>query len=383
MTAECGGQSAEVPTLYSVGEGHHGSMLASALGNPLITSIWPSWQVELGGEQLCTELRAETLTRCLGFAESRLFHRQDLTLTLSRMLHGRFSEKAAAAAGSRVRIATVLHAGRAFQAGGTRILDFPMCPPITWEAWRHSDGVGFANLRSPWSARLAAREATREVSRATIVVAMSTFARDQIELQWPGASVVLIPPGVTVVDERRNLRGNGVAYVGAISYQKGLGDLLTALELHPDVTLRCAGAPTAASGDLLRRLESRPNTEYLGVLGPTGRDELMRSAAVVVVPSHHEGFGLVILEAMAVGTPVVATTSTGACDAGVDSCGWLVPPGDPERLAEATLEALQESEAERRDRAALGRALLVERALTPQGFGKRWRALLDSPDPKA
>lgn len=63
------------------------------------------------------------------------------------------------------------------------------------------------------------------------------------------------------------------------------------------------------------------------------RDELGRAHGFVL-PSHHETFGVVLLEAMATGLPVVATASGGPEDLVTPDTGLLVPPGDPEALAE-------------------------------------------------
>jgi glycosyltransferase involved in cell wall biosynthesis len=74
----------------------------------------------------------------------------------------------------------------------------------------------------------------------------------------------------------------------------------------------------------------------------------MLADVVVSASSDPEGFGRVIIEAQAMGRPVVATAHGGSCETiepGVT--GWLVPPRDPAALAEAIGEALALGEAER------------------------------------
>jgi glycosyltransferase involved in cell wall biosynthesis len=69
---------------------------------------------------------------------------------------------------------------------------------------------------------------------------------------------------------------------------------------------------------------------------------LMRHLDVLVLPSYEEPFGTVLAEAMAVGTPVVATRVGGLAEVVEDGVsGRLVPPGDPGRLAAAVLEVLR------------------------------------------
>src|SRR5713101_2801119 len=80
---------------------------------------------------------------------------------------------------------------------------------------------------------------------------------------------------------------------------------------------------------------------------------LYSQAALFVCPSVYEPFGLINLEAMACGTPVVATAVGGIREVVVhDETGWLVPPADPPALAAAMRAVLAEPERA----AALGRA---------------------------
>src|SRR5213079_2930390 len=75
-------------------------------------------------------------------------------------------------------------------------------------------------------------------------------------------------------------------------------------------------------------------------LGP-----LYERAAVVAVPSHREGFGVVCAEAMAYGRPVVASAVGGLLDLVVDEeTGLLVPPRDPRALREALERLLGDRE---------------------------------------
>jgi glycosyltransferase involved in cell wall biosynthesis len=73
--------------------------------------------------------------------------------------------------------------------------------------------------------------------------------------------------------------------------------------------------------------------------------EILAASDLFVLPSLNEGLSLAMLEAMAIGVPVVATAVGGASDILTPGqTGWLVPPGDPDALAEAVLEALEQPE---------------------------------------
>lgn len=149
-----------------------------------------------------------------------------------------------------------------------------------------------------------------------------------------------------------------------LRHNKGFGILLEAfrrmLDERPDLELVVVG-----------NTDEEGRTElYAGELGVASRlvfvsevptDQLItlyNRASVAVVASLYEGFGLPAAEAMACGTPVVAT-DTGALPEVVGEQGVLVPPGDADRLAEAVLALLEDprrrSELSRRGRRRMQR----------------------------
>ena len=145
--------------------------------------------------------------------------------------------------------------------------------------------------------------------------------------------------------------------------RKGLGDLLEALAGLPDAELHVAGGPDASQLTLdpeARRLWALARElgvgERLVLHGRVSREAmpaLLRSADVVVCAPWYEPFGIVPLEAMACGRPVVATAVGGQVDSVADGVtGVLVPPRNPAALI-AALAALLADEARRRE---LGRA---------------------------
>jgi glycosyltransferase involved in cell wall biosynthesis len=70
----------------------------------------------------------------------------------------------------------------------------------------------------------------------------------------------------------------------------------------------------------------------------------MNTCDVVVLPSLSEGFGVVLVEAMACGKPVVATACGGPEDIVTANTGILVPPADEKALAQAMLDALSDGD---------------------------------------
>jgi glycosyltransferase involved in cell wall biosynthesis len=189
-------------------------------------------------------------------------------------------------------------------------------------------------------ARRAPALARRILGRARLAICASEeLAGAAREL---GARAVrVIPSGVDVPDSVPEPdEPPHLLYAGRLSPEKGVLDLVEAAN----------GLPLVVVGDGPLR-DRVPDA-----LGFVPHDELERHfarAAVVVCPSHREGFGVVCAEAMAHGRPVVATAVGGLRDLVVDGeTGLLVPPRDPAALR-AALERLL---ADRDLRERLGRA---------------------------
>jgi glycosyltransferase involved in cell wall biosynthesis len=178
-----------------------------------------------------------------------------------------------------------------------------------------------------------------------------------------GVSEEALAPGIDRAAARRRLDlspdGPVIGAVSRLAWKKGVSHLLDAvpslLEAVPEVTVLLVG-----DGPLRGDLEAQ--AARLGVagrvlfLGPR-RDAstLLPAFDVLVLPSVVEGMSNTLLEAMAARLPVVATDVGGNPEVVVDGeTGFLVPPGDPGRLAAATLKLLQAPEMAR-DMGAAGR----------------------------
>ena len=175
------------------------------------------------------------------------------------------------------------------------------------------------------------------------------------------------PPPVAVPSEAearaaRARLGLGAApvvlYAGKLSAGKGTPVLLEALDR---IAAAVPGVRFVLAGKGGMAIPTRPDLHVLGVLPQPELFALYRAADVVVVPSvWPEPLSRVLLEAMRIGRPVVATAVGGTPDAvehGVT--GLLVPRQDPEALAKAVIELLLDPERrERMGRAAAERAAL-------------------------
>jgi glycosyltransferase involved in cell wall biosynthesis len=154
-----------------------------------------------------------------------------------------------------------------------------------------------------------------------------------------------------------------VVYVGRLVERKGIGNVITALGDVPDAELVVAGGPDRSG------FHADPEVQRLsalaGAVGVADRVELrgrvdrrdlpalLRSADVVACVPWYEPFGIVPLEAMACGVPVVASAVGGLVDTVVDGVtGFHVPPRRPESLAAALRTLLPDADL----RARLGAA---------------------------
>ncbi|MBV8881225.1 MAG: glycosyltransferase family 4 protein [Planctomycetaceae bacterium] len=188
------------------------------------------------------------------------------------------------------------------------------------------------------------------MERATAVVAISEFTARDVETLLPAArgKVQAVRSGVnpsafaSTDDEarkRREAKGVPTSYflcVGNLTRRKNLPVLLDAFASVREATgaaLVVAGALDYGADELMRRFQE-PGVTYLGRVDDALLAALYRGALAFVYPSSEEGFGLPVLEAMASGAPVIATTG-GALPEAVGDAGLLVAPGSVAELAQA------------------------------------------------
>ena len=195
-------------------------------------------------------------------------------------------------------------------------------PDPRWHGW-------YKNLR--WRRRYAAIAA-----RATRIIADSQFTADEIHrtLGVPrqrmrvallAADDFAVPPEAGDEEALRHLgvRAPFVLAVGAAERRKNLGLLTRAMPrviaAHPDTTLVLAGPRR----DAQLPLGDAEWSTTLGFVSDVELAALYRAAAVLVMPSTYEGFGLPVLEAMRLGTPVICARGSSLPEVGGDAALWV------------------------------------------------------------
>lgn len=153
-------------------------------------------------------------------------------------------------------------------------------------------------------------------------------------------------------------------YIGRMLREKGIVELIAAGELlrgqGVDVEILLAGGTQLGNPSSLApaELEASTAVRWLGEVIPV--DDLLASADMLVLPSWREGLPRTVIEAMAMGKPVVATDVPGCRDAVRDGeTGILVPKEDPASLA-AAIARLAADEELRRTMGAAARRIAVD-----------------------
>jgi len=128
-----------------------------------------------------------------------------------------------------------------------------------------------------------------------------------------------------------------IFFLGRHEERKGLGVLLAALEQLPDDVVCWVGGEGPDTASLRARFGHDRRIEWLGRISEDDKLARLRGATVFCAPSlHGESFGVVLIEAMAAGTPVVASSLDGYRNVATDAVdALLVEPGDDRALAEA------------------------------------------------
>ena len=203
------------------------------------------------------------------------------------------------------------------------------------------------------------------------VIAVSNDLKDKILTDFgvEESRISVIPNGIDSakfrhtdgrVARRHCLLEDGKRYVltvSRLSVEKGLEYLLRAIgKLHStdtELVIIGEGPLRARLVSLAAELGIEDRVRFLGVLGHAEICAWYNAADVFCLPSLWEGCPNVVIEALACGTPVVASRVGGIPDLVPGDCGMLIPPGDPDLLA-AALEQALEKDWNRRSISAFG-----------------------------
>ena len=237
----------------------------------------------------------------------------------------------------------------------TAVLAWARCPVVA--TFHASGGLGWLHAGRPAWGFLMERIDHR--------IAVSGAARDTAA-NWFPADYEVIPNGVLIPPHAEpGGREHRIVFIGRHDPRKGMPVLLRAWpEIHrrTGARLRIVGAdPLMVRLAVTRAGGGDGGIDALGFLSQDDLTAELLSAKALVAPSlGGESFGMVLTRAFACATPVVASDISGYRDVMTDETGVLVPPGEPQALAEA-VTALLEDEPRRERLGSSARALAQER----------------------
>lgn len=154
----------------------------------------------------------------------------------------------------------------------------------------------------------------------------------------------VLPLGISLPLERwQHANANKLLYVGRLSDYKGIEDLIKAMYLIRQsgrkICLNIVGKGSDYYEVSLRQLVKSMNlgvcVQFHGWKSSSEVRQLMGRAACLIVPSRREAYGLVALEGMAIGTPLIASKAGGLEEIVSNSCALTFDPGNVNQLANA------------------------------------------------
>jgi glycosyltransferase involved in cell wall biosynthesis len=188
-----------------------------------------------------------------------------------------------------------------------------------------------------------ADQARRAAERSDLIIAVSEFTANQVrDLLQPAVPVHVVHHGVYLPPspppgeaDRQNI----VLHVGAIQKRKNIVRLIDAFATLPkDWRLVLAGSARGFAGEEAvahaKASKAADRIEIAGYVEVERLDELYRTARILAFPSLDEGFGIPVIEAMALGLPVVTSDGSALKEAAGDAA-VLVDPQRTESIAEA------------------------------------------------
>lgn len=230
----------------------------------------------------------------------------------------------------------------------------PLYKVAQYHSWKMGEDLSFVDYMEGEAARRAdcVIKISNDIGR--LIGEHHHIDPDQMSLCPLGIAM----PSVGQLNPRTENRGNlKVLFVGRLEARKGVETLFKAIpavvDRIPGVEFIIAGKDTNLSPEagsyeeyLMKHLDERyaRNVKFLGFVDPTKLNNLYRDCDLFVAPSLYESFGIIYVEAMSWGKPVIGCQIGGIPEVFSDGeTGILIEPGDDRALAEAILRILGDS----------------------------------------
>jgi teichuronic acid biosynthesis glycosyltransferase TuaC len=226
----------------------------------------------------------------------------------------------------------------------------------------------------PTTRRHGVEELRSAVLGATGVIAVSCALADRTE-ELTGRRPTVMPVGIDLAPARAERVGAQeararlgwaaaaptVTFIGRLLELKGIRDLATAAAALPSECRVMLVGDGPLRGELAATEVVR--TGRVRLVGRVAHEDVplvLAASDLLVLSSHTEGLGTVLLEAGSMGVPVVGTAVGGVPEVVGEDGGWLCPPRDPAALASSIMAALADPEERRRRAAALQSRVMAD-----------------------
>jgi glycosyltransferase involved in cell wall biosynthesis len=241
---------------------------------------------------------------------------------------------------------------------------------VTVQGVIHQESKHWEGLKGRYHAITGKRMERYVLSKARHVAAISPYVKEAVRpLTNADVTVIFDPFEPNFLNVEKNEIPNRLLFVGGIEERKGLETLVHALK-HvkadiPGVQLHIVGGVRKIRyhqkvEELIKELGLQDQVRFLGRLPDVSLMKEYAEAAVFILPSKEESQGIVLIEAMATGTPVIATNSGGMPYLVEDGRnGFLVSVGDSQAMADR-ISVLLKDAGSRRTMGAEGKEMAAQ-----------------------
>ncbi len=234
-------------------------------------------------------------------------------------------------------------------------------------AWGNAHNAKVITKRTPRAVRRADMVLSVSESTKKDLVRLCNIPQEKVTVVYEGG----VPDGpelvsaaaLAAVKEKYGIGDKFFYFVGTIEPRKNIETTIRAFNLvaqkDPDVQLILAGGLGWSYDAILEAMQNSPYTHRIKHIGYVSLEEKMNlyaASQAFLFPSHYEGFGIPVLEAMSLGSIVITANNSSLPEVGGDAAFYVHNENDTAALAEVMEQVLNMDETQRQQRAAMGKA---------------------------
>ena len=232
-------------------------------------------------------------------------------------------------------------------------------------AWGNAHNAKVMNKHMPKAAKRADQILADSRSTKEDLIRVCGTDGDKISVVYlggvPDRSDLVSPEALAAAKEKYGIKDKFFYFVGTIEPRKNIETAIRAFNLvaekDPDVQLILAGGLGWSYGGILQAMELSPYTDRIKHIGYVSLDEKMNlyaASQAFLFPSHYEGFGIPVLEAMRLGSIVITANNSSLPEVGGDAALYVDDENDATALATLMEQVLAMESIERQERIRLG-----------------------------